>query len=299
MRPRLQAGDAVALISPAGPLRGADALAAAVARIEALGLRAVPSRHALARNGYLAGTDEQRAADLNAALRDPAMRGVVALRGGYGTTRILDAIDYDALRADPKVVLGYSDLTAPLNAFAARSGVVTYHGPVPALSSFGPDEAAWLRAATMETVPLALHAPEGTALRGGRARGRLAGGNLSLVAALVGTPYAVDFDGAIAFFEDVDEVPYRIDRMFTQLRASGALRGCAGILLGTFDGCDPEDETDPLRRLAHVLEDRLGDLGVPVLAGAPFGHAGEQWTLPIGALAELDADAASLLVAPS
>jgi len=288
IRPRLRSDDRVALISPAGPLKSAEDLDRAIARVEALGLRAVPSDHALARHGFLAGTDAQRAADLNAALRDPSIRGIFALRGGYGTMRFLDAIDYAALRADPKVLLGYSDLTAPLNACTARSGVVTYHGPVPALSSFGPDETAWLRAVAMEGGDVALVAPEGRALRPGRARGRLAGGNLSLVAALAGTPYAIDFAGAIAFFEEVEEAPYRIDRMFTQLRASGALRDCAGVILGTFDACDPAEESDPLRRLAHVLEDRLGDLGVPVLAGAPFGHAGEQWTLPIGATAELD-----------
>jgi len=295
--PSLRPGDAVALIAPAGPLASAAELDVAIARVEALGLRAVPGDRVLARRGYLAGTDAERAADLNAALRDPDVRGIFAVRGGYGTTRLLDLVDYDALRADPKVLLGYSDLTALLGACSARAGVVTFHGPVVALSPFGPDEIGWLRRAVLSDAPVGtLAAPEGRALVPGRARGRLAGGNLSLMAALVGTPYAIDCAGAIVFLEEIDEAPYRIDRMATQLRASGALRGCAGIVLGTFAGCDPGEDAEPERRLAHVLADRFGDLGVPVLSGAPIGHDGDQWTLPVGAFATLDAGDGTLAV---
>jgi len=295
--PALRPGDAVALIAPAGPLASAAELDAAIARVEALGLRAVLGDHVLARRGFLAGTDAQRAADLNAALRDPGVRGVFAVRGGYGTTRLLDLVDYDALRADPKVLLGYSDLTALLGACTARADVVTFHGPVVALSPFGPAEIDWLRRAAFSDAPIGtLAVPDGRALVPGRARGRLAGGNLSLMAALVGTPYAIDCAGAIVFFEEVDEAPYRIDRMVTQLRASGTLRGAAGIVLGTFAGCDAGEDAEPERRLAHAIADRFGDLGIPVLTGAPIGHEGEQWTLPIGATATLDADGRTLTV---
>lgn len=299
-RPRLQAGDAVALISPAGPLSSGELIESAVERVEALGLRARVGAHASARSGFLAGTDEQRVGDFNAALRDPEIRGVLALRGGYGTTRILDRLDYDALRRDPKVVLGYSDLTAPLNALHARTGVVTYHGPVVALSSLSPNETAWLRRAVFDAPPLgALESPNARTLASGTARGRLAGGNLSLVAAMVGTPYAIDFEGAIAFFEDVDEPPYRMDRMLTQLLASGALNACAGIVIGECRNCDagPDVDGSPRGSLREVLDDRLGNLGVPVLDGATFGHIEEQWTLPIGVVATLDVDAKRLTVA--
>lgn len=297
-RPFLKPGDLVALISPAGPLAADERLAEAIAHVEQLGLRARPGKHALARNGFLAGTDEQRAADFNDALRDPEIRGVVAVRGGYGTTRILDRIDYQALRRDPKVVLGYSDLTAPLNALYQRTGVVTYHGPVAALSSFSPNEVAWLRRAIFDAPPLgALDAPNARALVAGTARGRLAGGNLSLLSAMVGTPYAVDFDGAIVFIEEVDEPPYRVDRMLTQLLASGALRSCAGIVVGECRNCDTEfADGSKQTRLADVVVERLSGLGVPLLDGATFGHIDEQWTLPIGVTAVLDADARRLVV---
>jgi muramoyltetrapeptide carboxypeptidase len=296
--PALRAGDTVALIAPAGPLASPAELDLAVARVEALGLRVRLGEHVLARRGFLAGTDAERVADLNGALRDPVVRGIFAVRGGYGTTRLLEAVDYDALRADPKTLLGYSDLTALLNACAARAGVVTYHGPVAAFSSFGAAETAWLRRAVFAHEPIGTLRIDGPrAIVGGRAAGRLAGGNLSLVAALVGTPHAIDCSGAILFLEEVEEAPYRIDRMLTQLRASGDLRACAGIVLGTFSSCDAADDAEPERRLAHVVVDRLGDLGIPVLQGAPIGHEGEQWTLPIGARAELDAAAGTLAFA--
>lgn len=297
-RPLLKPGDSVALVSPAGPLAQDEQLAHAVAQVERLGLRARPGKHALARNGFLAGTDEQRAADLNDALRDPEIRGVFALRGGYGTTRLLERIDYAALRRDPKVVLGYSDLTAPLNAMYARTGVVTYHGPVVALSSLSPNETAWLRRAIFDAPPLGtLEAPNARALVSGTARGRLAGGNLSLISAMVGTPFAIDFDGAIVFIEEVEEPPYRIDRMLTQLLASGALRSCAGIVVGECRNCDAEvADGSKQTRLADVIAERLCGVGVPLLDGATFGHIEEQWTLPIGATATLDVEARRLIV---
>ncbi len=297
-RPHLKSGDLVALVSPAGPLAADERFADAVAHVEQLGLRVRPGKHALARNGFLAGTDEQRASDLNDALRDPEIRGVFALRGGYGTTRILDRIDYDALRRDPKVVLGYSDLTAPLNALCQRTGVVTYHGPVAALSSFSPNETTWLRRAIFDAPPLGvLEAPNARALVPGTARGRLAGGNLSLISAMIGTPYAVDFEGAVVFIEEVDEPPYRVDRMLTQLLSSGALRSCAGIVFGECRNCDIEfADGSKQTRLADVIAERLSGLGVPLLDGATFGHIDEQWTLPIGITATLDVNGRRLTV---
>ncbi|MDQ2991702.1 MAG: LD-carboxypeptidase [Candidatus Eremiobacteraeota bacterium] len=294
--PALRRGDAIALIAPAGPLASDADLDAAVERVEALGLRAVRGEHVLGRHGYLAGTDAERAADINAALRDPAVRGIFAVRGGYGTTRLLDLVDYDALRADPKVLLGYSDLTALLNVCTARAGVVTFHGPVIALA-LGPLERAWLQRAMFSDVPVGTLAVERPcAIRAGRARGRLAGGNLSLMAAMVGTPYEIDCTDAIVFLEEVEEAPYRIDRMLTQLRASASFRRAAGIALGTFSNCDAPEDAAPERRLTYVLADRLVDLGMPVVAGAPIGHEGEQWTLPIGAYATLDAASGTLAI---
>lgn len=295
---RLRAGDTVALVAPAGPLASEEELQRAVAVVRSLDLQPRVMPQASSQLGYLAGADEARAADLNAALRDPSVRGVFALRGGYGTMRILDSVDYGAAARDPKVILGYSDLTALLNALTQKSGIVTFHGPVAALSDFTSSEVAWLRAAVMEGGSLSrLSAPGAETLRGGTASGRLAGGNLSLVAALAGTAHAIDTNGALLVIEDVDEPPYRIDRMLTQLRLSGALQKTAGILAGGWTNCDVDEQHRYAgMRLADVLRDRLADLGVPVVMNFPIGHIAEQWTLPLGAHATLDAAALTLTI---
>lgn len=299
LRPRaLRERDTVALIAPAGPLASPEELARAQDVVRSLGLvpRVMPG--ALRQLGYLAGTDEERAADFNAAVRDPEIRGIFALRGGYGTMRILDRIDYEAIRANPKVMLGYSDLTALLNAITQRTGVITFHGPVAALSDFTENEVTWLRAAVMNGSALgALRWPNGRKLSGGKARGHLAGGNLSLIAALIGTPHEIDVSGALLVIEDVEEAPYKIDRMLTQLRLAGALERAAGIIAGGWTNCDvDEDHRYAGLRLADVLTDRLADLDIPVLLDLPIGHIDEQWTLPLGAIATLDADAGMLTI---
>lgn len=283
----LRPGDAVALVAPAGPLKSDDEFNRAKEIVRALGLEPRTGSYAKATTlGYLAGTDEQRAADFNDAVRDPDIRGIFALRGGYGTMRILEQIDYDAIARDPKVVLGYSDLTALLNAVTQQTGLVTFHGPVAALSQFSALETQSLRAAVMSAEPLGvLKAPEAQTVRGGVASGRIAGGNLSLIAALTGTPYEIDTTDALLILEDVDESPYRIDRMLTQLRLSGALMRAAGIIAGGWTNCGVSDE---------LLHDRLGDLGIPIVTETLIGHIDEQWTLPIGARAMLDAEARTL-----
>lgn len=225
LAPALCEGDAVALIAPAGPLKTDDEFERAQDMVRALGLSPQAGTYAKASAlGYLAGTDEDRAADVNQAVHDPNVRGIFALRGGYGTMRILPRIEYEALARSPKVILGYSDVTALLNSITERTGLVTFHGPVAALSQFTPLETQALRAAVMQSEPLGtLSAPEAQTLVDGTAHGPIVGGNLSLIAALVGTPYEIDTTGALLVLEDVDESPYRIDRMLTQLRMSGAL----------------------------------------------------------------------------
>jgi muramoyltetrapeptide carboxypeptidase len=288
--PALREGDVVALVSPAGPLANDEQIARAEEIVRSLGLVPRAGRYALRRCGYLAGTDEERAADFNEAIRDPQVRGIFALRGGYGTMRILSAIDYAALATDPKVILGYSDLTALLNAIAQRTGLVTFHGPVAALSQFSASETGWLRRAVMQPEPLgALDGANPVVLVPGAAQGRLAGGNLSLITGLLGTPYAIDTNGALLIIEEVDEAPYRIDRMLTQLRLSGALAHVAAILVGRCARCDVgEEHPYAAMPLAETLRDRLGDLGVPVLLNLPIGHDGEQWTVPIGLHARIE-----------
>jgi len=289
--PRLREGDTVILFSPAGPVEDDGRLERAQTTLERIGLNVRVAKHAMARRGYLAGSDDERLADLNDALRDPAVRGLFALRGGYGTMHLLPHVDYDALKRDPKVVMGYSDLTALLNTLTSRTGVVTFHGPVASSGVWSKRVIGWLLDAVFEGGTIGeLHAPASYAIADGTASGRLACGNLSLIAALVGTPYAIDFSGAIVLIEDVNEAPYRIDRMLTQLHLAGALKSARGIVIGECRDCDvDEDDTYGDVKLRDVLVERLANLGVPVLADIEAGHIEEQWTLPIGATVSVDA----------
>ncbi|MGH7125231.1 MAG: S66 peptidase family protein, partial [Stellaceae bacterium] len=240
-------------MAPAGPLRGRAELDASIAHARALGWEAVPAPHVLTREGYLAGSDSQRAHDFNEAIRDDAVDGIWCVRGGYGAMRILPALDYDALRRRPKPVLGYSDITALHAAIGSRCGLVSFHAPTArgVLTEFSRDS---LVRAVVEGSDSCGVAAGALGLRGGRARGRLVGGNLALLAALAGTPYAPDYDEAILVLEDVGEATYRIDRMLRQLILSGALERVAGIAFGHFtDGTDPIDVAS--RPLLDVLRE--------------------------------------------
>jgi len=294
--PPLAAGARVALVAPAGPLRTPNELDEGIANARALGWEPVVAEHALARTGYLAGDDALRAADLNQAFADDTIDAVWCLRGGYGAMRILDALDYDALRRRPKAIIGYSDITALHAAVGLRSNLIAFHGPTARGTLIPSSRDSLVRAVSAHTDSCGV-ATNGRTLRGGRASGRLVGGNLALLAALAGTPYAPDYDGAILVMEDVGEPTYRIDRMLRQLQLSGALGRIAGIAFGEFtEGSDPTDVTS--RRLDDVLREAADVAGVPALAGIPLGHIDDQWTIPLGAMAELDADARTLHVLP-
>jgi muramoyltetrapeptide carboxypeptidase len=295
--PALGPGARVALVAPAGPL-AEEAVDRALHRVRAWGWEPVPGEHARARHGYLAGTDEQRAADLNAALRSPDNDAVWCLRGGYGTMRILERIDWAALAQRPRPLIGFSDNTA-LHLAAYRQGVVSFHGPHPAVADLPLfAERGLLRALTVPEPGGVLPFPAGgpdraRALVGAVAEGPLVGGNLALLAATVGTPFALRARGAILFLEEVGEAAYRVDRMLSQLLLAGMLEGVAGVAIGAFSECpDPPDAGLPAAE--EVLLDRLRDLGVPVAFGFPFGHVPENWTLPVGVRARLDADAGTL-----
>ncbi|MFG1952590.1 LD-carboxypeptidase [Micromonospora sp. NPDC048830] len=288
------------LVSPSGPTRP-ERVARGIELLTGWGLRPVLAPNAYARRGYLAGADELRAADLNAAFGDPGVRGVICTRGGYGAQRVVDAVDMTAVRRDPKVVAGFSDITALQLALWRGARLASVHGPGAAWldERTPPRSAESLHAALMTTEPVTVTAVPEEETCGvrvpGRATGTLLGGNLCLIAASVGTPDMPDLAGAILLVEDVQEPPYKVDRMLTQLRRAGALHRVAGVAVGQFTDCaDGWDTT-----VTDVLAERLGDLGVPVLGGLPIGHGHGQLTVPLGTPATLDATTGTLTVAPA
>ena len=290
--PPLGPGARVALVAPAGPLRGDEDVERGMANARALGWEPVVGRYVLRREGYFAGHDAERLADLNTALRDDAVDGVWCLRGGYGAMRLLPSLDYDALRRRPKALVGFSDVTALHAAVGRHAGLVTFHGPV-ARGALPERSAASLRAAVSGHADGCGAAPEARVLRAGTAEGTLAGGNLALLAALAGTPFAPELAGSILVLEDVNEAVYRVDRMLRQLRLAGMLDGVRGIVFGHCTDC-PAESDDGARALDDVLAELADELEVPCLTGAPIGHMEEQWTIPLGAAAVLDAAARRL-----
>jgi muramoyltetrapeptide carboxypeptidase len=292
---RLRRGDRVAVVAPSGRVDPAR-LDRGVALLGELGLDVVVGRHARDVHSTYAGTDADRAADLQEAWLDGRVRAVLCARGGYGATRILDHLDWAALAAcpDPPVLVGASDVTALHLAVARRLGVATLFGPMVAgeVLAGGDPEPATLRhlvatladpgrVQVLTNVGVRVLAP-------GRAAGVTTGGTLSLLAAALGTPESPSFAGGVLVLEDVNEQPYRIDRMLTQLLRSGALDGVRAVVAGSWVGCGPDAEVDA------VLAERLGPLGVPVLAGFDFGHGPVQLTVPLGAAATVDTAAGTL-----
>lgn len=303
--PRLRPGDTVALVSPAHATFEREPLQIAIESLQALGFKVKPGAHVAARWGQFAGTDEQRAADLNQAFADPEVHGILALTGGSGGTRLLDRIDYAQIRRTPKFFGGYSDLTALVNAIQQQTGLITFHCPT-GRSPWNAFSTEHFRAVVMRgEAPLLKNPTDETGdhlvqtqdriqtLRPGRARGRLVGGNLAVLCALAGSRYWPDFRGKLLVLEDINEFIYRIDRMLTTLRLTGALAEVAGVVLGQFTQCEPGEGFGSLT-LDEVFDDHLLPLGVPVYRGAMIGHIRRKFTLPIGALAEMDASAGTL-----
>jgi muramoyltetrapeptide carboxypeptidase len=287
-------GSRVALVTPSGALPNTAQVKQAQQNAKSLGWIPVTGANISATHSYLAGTDEERLADLNAAIRDDSIDGIWCVRGGYGAMRLLDNIDYAALRNRPRPLIGFSDITA-LHAAIHRECVInSFHGPTARgkLSDFS--RTSLIAAVTGKGEPCGI-AAHARVIRPGKARGRLAGGNLALVAALQGTPYSVDFDGAILILEDVGESVYRIDRMLRQLILSGAVQQCAGIVAGDFKP-PAGDKTFDLRAVDDLIAEAADTAGIPCLTGAPFGHIADQWTIPLGATADLDTSDRSLRV---
>ncbi len=303
---RLRPGDTIGLIEPASASNEAFDLTLVEEAVVALGLKPKRAAHLLGRYGYLSGTDQERATDVNAMFADANVRAILAVRGGWGCARLLPLLDWNLIRANPKLVIGYSDITALHLAIATRAGFVTLHAPNGA-SAWGKRSVASFREVAFDGATptyanpvadedrLAQRKWRTQTLRGGKATGRLLGGNLTVLTALVGTPYLPKFDGAILFLEDIDEAEYRIDRMLTQLGQAGVLGKLAGVVFGQCNNCkNPSPSGYGGFTLSAILEHHLAPLGVPAFHGAFFGHMEDQFTLPIGVRAELDADAHTL-----
>jgi len=307
---RLSPGDTVALVAPASVTYESLELQLALETLEAMGLKAKVGNHVMDRFGYLAGTDEDRAADINAAFADTRIDAVFALRGGWGASRVLPYLDFDVIRKNPKILLGYSDITSLLNAVFAKTGLITFHGPN-VMSRWNDFTHQGMRRVLFEARAETYENPvivdddlvardhRIQTITSGIAQGPLIGGNLTLISALLGSPYLPSFSGAILFLEDVGEAIYRVDRMLTQLSLSGELRQVSGIIFGHFTGVEPNPGLGNFA-LMDILKQHCEPLGVPCYFGAMIGHIEQQSTVPIGAYARMNADTGELaLTAPA
>ena len=300
----LQPGDTIAVVAPASEL-SQERVERAQSRLEAMGFKVFIPKNLYRKRGYLAGSDEQRAEELMAAFRNPEIKAIYPGTGGYGTTRMLDLLDYKTIRQNPKILHGFSDITGLHLAIHKKAGLVTFHGPNLMYGLGSEDNLTWFSAnyqwsAEVQsrfemprqigyTFKMPADATPIRIIHPGVARGRLIGGNLSLISPLIGTEYEIETKGRILFIEDVREEPYRIDRYLSHLRLAGKLDQVAGVILGIFRKCESEDPEESLS-LDQVFDDYFADLGVPVIQNFPVGHFKYNATLPIGVMAELDAN---------
>ncbi len=294
--PRLRKGELIGIVAPASPVEDESRIDRGVRYLEKLGYDVVVGRHVTRVRGYLAGTDRERAEDLHTMFRDRRVKAIIALRGGYGSPRLLSHLDYRLIARHPKVFAGSSDLTALQLALWKQCRMVTFHGPMLAPDFAGPidgyaEEMFW-RLVTSNRKAGALPLPKGTqpkSLRRGKTAGRLLGGNLSILVTLPGTPYQPDFRRSAFFIEDIGEEPYRIDRMLTHLRNAGVLSHVSAILCGQFTDCEPKNRSHPSLSLAEVLADGARSVNVPFITNLPFGHVTSKMTLPVGVRVAVDA----------
>jgi muramoyltetrapeptide carboxypeptidase len=305
---RLSYGDAVGLVAPASPPVDLTAIDRGVAVLERLGFKPKLAANARKRCGFLSGSDRERAGDLMKMFADRKVKAILCLRGGYGAGRLLPRLDYQFVRLHPKIFVGYSDATALLCAFRTRANLVCFHGPMLS-SDLAKDSCPAFTVKCLLRTLMVTSAPgsicEGyknetvRILSPGTARGELAGGNLSILCATLGTPYEPSFRNKILFLEDLGEPPYRFDRLLTQLLNAGRLQQVAGIAIGNNRNCkDPQlRKTKEYRQsLQDVLRERLMPLKVPIVSGVPFGHFPHNATLPLGIRAVLDAEKGDLLI---
>jgi len=299
--PRLKAGDKLAIVAP-GSYISEEELQDSIKNLNQLGFETTYSEKVLLQSGYFAGTDKDRAADLMEKFCDKSVNGIVCARGGYGCSRILPMLDYDVIRSNPKVLIGYSDVTALLYGIYQKSGLISFHGPV-GTSTFNDYSVDNFKRVLMnpERSEKFKNSTSGddeniygvTSIVKGKGKGRLVGGNLSIMVSLIGTEFDVDYSGKIIFIEEIGEEPYRVDRMLTQLIQARKFDNAAGTMMGIFRKCEVKENSDLTAKsfnLMEVLKDRVGNLKIPIVYGMSFGHVKDKFTIPFGALAELDSD---------
>jgi len=304
---RLRTGDTVGLVAPANATFNSMELQIARESLEALGLKVRVGGHLLDRHGYLAGQDKDRADDINRFFADPAVRAVLPIRGGWGSSRVLPYLDFDTIRRNPKILLGYSDITALLLGIHAKTGLVTFHGPN-GMGRWDEYSVDYFKRVLMQAEAVTFsnlrqmsdrnmltpieHRTQ--AITPGKARGRLFGGNLTVLTTIVGSPFLPQWDDAILFCEDVGEGYYRIDRMLTQLKLAGVLGRLKGFVFGTCAECGPGDGNFGALTLEEIFADHIKPLRIPAWSGAMIGHQTPQWTLAQGIEVEADADAGTI-----
>ena len=299
---RLKRGDLIGLITPASAPTDSSRTEQGVRYLEGLGYRVLPGPNVNRLHGYLAGTDEERAADINGMFANPDVCAIICIRGGYGTPRLLSLLNYRLIARNPKILVGYSDITAMQLAIWKKTRLVTFQGPMLSTDFGGTvdpfaEEWFWKIVTSPKGVGRLDIGTDAKTLRPGKAHGRLLGGNFALLAAVLGTRYQPDFGGSLVFLEDTDEEPYRIDRMFTHLRHASILSRSSGLVLGQFTNSEPTDPTKPSLTLGEVLEDATSWTTIPVLANLPFGHVSRKLTIPLGVNARLDAGERTLNLA--
>ena len=297
---RIKSGDTVGLINPAGPTFENEDIKVVTESLASLGLHTKVGEHALDRYGYLAGSDQARADDVNAMFDDDDVDAIITVRGGWGCNRILHLLDYNLIKKNPKILCGYSDITSLLIALYAKTGLVTFHGPV-GTSTWNQFSLNYFKKVLFEGEQVTMENPRNIGdnlaltkdrvqtITGGKAKGRLVGGNLSVLTAMLGSEYLPDWSNHILFIEETDENVYRVDRMLTQLKLAGVLKQLSGFVFGKCTKCNPGEGYGSLT-LEELLNDHIKPLGIPAWYGAMIGHIENKFTMPVGVEAEIDAD---------
>lgn len=294
--PRLKPGDTIGLISPGSILPDENKYDEIVQTISNLGFKVKVGTNARDSYGNLAGKDGARAADVNNMFSDPSIDAIIPFRGGWGSNRILDLIDFENIKKNPKPIIGFSDITSLLLAIYAKTGLITFHGPV-GKSEWNDFTTTHFRQVLMSDKISILKNADNVEVKvetitPGKARGKLLGGNLTVLTSMLGSDYLPDWDGAILFLEDIGEDVYRIDRMLTQLKLNGILNKISGFIFGRCTNCEPGNKFS--FNLEQVLKDHIQVLGVPSYYGSMIGHIDNMFTLPIGISAEMDAELGSI-----